>query len=88
MVMDVDPNNSRAKRNSKPGATKERSAAAKAVSKISFGVKLLDCANQAQITLFNQVQQGEPAINVATRYFYYQTQVTFNHAPSTGVIAT
>lgn len=33
MVMDVDPNNSRAKRNSKPGATKERSAAAKAVSR-------------------------------------------------------
>ncbi len=33
MVMDVDPNNSRAKRNSKPAAAKERSAAAEAVSR-------------------------------------------------------
>ncbi len=43
-------------------------------------VKLLNGADQPQVTFFNQIQQSQTTIAVTTGNLHDQTQVTFNHA--------
>ena len=46
----------------------------------TFRVKLLNGADQAEVTFFNQIQQRQTTIAVTTGNLHHQTQVAFNHA--------
>lgn len=54
----------------------------------AFGVELLDSPDQAQVALFNQVQQRQATIDIAPGNFHHQPQVAFNHAFAPGRVAT
>ena len=55
-------------------------------AKTPLGVEFFHGADQAQVALFNQIQQGQAAIDVPAGNFHHQAQVTLNHtAPGTGI---
>ena len=49
-------------------------------------VELLHSPDQAQVALLDQVQKGQPTIDVASGDFHHQAQVAFNHALTPGRI--
>ncbi|MNQ92787.1 hypothetical protein D3C85_1082220 [compost metagenome] len=54
----------------------------------AFRIELLHRPDQAEVALFDQVQQRQPTIDVASGDFHHQSQVAFNHAFAPGRIAT
>ena len=46
----------------------------------AFRVEFFHCANQTEVTLFDQIQQCQTAVAVAAGDFHHQPQVAFNHA--------
>ena len=48
-------------------------------TKAFFGIKFLHSPDQAEVTLFNQIKQCQPAVTVTAGDFNHQTEVTFNH---------
>ena len=52
-----------------------------------FGIEFFHGADQAQVTLFDQVQESEAAIDVATGDFHHQAQVGLDHVASGFLVA-
>ncbi|MNZ62097.1 hypothetical protein D3C78_802110 [compost metagenome] len=46
----------------------------------ALGIELLDRADQAEVALLDQVEQGQAAIDVTPRDLHHQTQVALDHA--------
>ncbi|MNQ52519.1 hypothetical protein D3C85_665390 [compost metagenome] len=50
-------------------------------------IELLHRPDQAEVTLFDQVEQREPAIDVASRDLHHESEVAFDHALAPGRIS-
>src|SRR5690606_13226750 len=49
-------------------------------SEAPLWIKLLYCSNQAKVSFFDQVQQGQAPVDITTCNLDDQAQVAFNHA--------
>ena len=52
----------------------------------ALGIELFHRADQAQVALFNQVQQGQATVDIAPGNFHHQAQVALDHPPPGSLI--
>ena len=57
-------------------------------SKTALRVELLHRPDQAQVALLDQVQQGQPAVDVAPGNFHHQAQVALDHPAAATLVTT
>ncbi len=53
----------------------------------ALGVELLHRADKAEVALFDQIEQGQPAVDVATGDLHHQAQVALDHPLAPGFFA-
>ena len=45
----------------------------------AFGIEFLDRSNEAKIAFLNEVQEGQPAVDVTARDLHNETQIALVH---------